>query len=331
MKESTPAGGAVERTRLAPSPTGALHLGNVRTFLVNWALARRRGWRVLMRVEDLDTPRTKAGAGEAALGLLAWLGLDWDEGPVFQSRDLGVYEEAMNALASRGLVYRCALSRREIEAAASAPHEGDGEVRYPPELRPATLPAAFEPVDADDAGRGAGNWRFACPAGAFAVEDEFAGVQRLDPSASVGDFVVWTKRGHPSYQLAVAVDDARQGVTRVVRGDDLLDSTGRQLALYAALDRPAPLGWTHLPLVVGADGKRLAKRHGDTRLERYRAAGVRPERVVGLAAHLCGVTREPEEMTAGEFVGAFTLDTLPRGAAVFTPEHDAWLASGRST
>jgi len=331
-------GGAfVERTRLAPSPTGALHLGNVRTFVINWALARRRGWRVLMRVEDLDTPRTKAGAAAGALGLLEWLGLDWDEGPVYQSSELGragggAYGEAMGVLASLGVVYPCSLTRREIEAAASAPHRsegigvlsaggaGEGESRYPSSLRmtEADRPRVF-------AGREGENWRFVVRGGGVELEDGFRGRVWLDPSASVGDFVVWTKRGEPSYQLAVTVDDARQGVTRVVRGDDLLDSAGRQLLLYGALGLRAPGWFCHVPLVVGEDGRRLAKRHGDTRLARYKAEGVRPERVLGLVAHLSGVGGVRGELSASEFAAGFELSRLPSGAVVFGEEHEAWL------
>ena len=320
-----------ERTRLAPSPTGALHLGNVRTFLINWALARRRGWRVLMRVEDLDTPRTKAGAAVEALGLLEWLGVDWDEGPVFQSAELsggcgGAYGEAMGRLASLGLVYPCSLTRREIEAAASAPHRsegggaGDGESRYPSSLRMSGCdrPRAFE-------GREGENWRFVVREGGVVLEDGFRGEVSLDPSASVGDFVVWTKRGEPSYQLAVTVDDARHGVTRVVRGDDLLDSAGRQLLLYEALGLRAPGWFCHVPLVVGGDGRRLAKRHGDTRLARYKEEGVRPERVVGLVAHLSGFAGGPRELSAAEFAAGFDLSRLPAGAVVFGEEEEAWL------
>ncbi|MCC6660833.1 MAG: tRNA glutamyl-Q(34) synthetase GluQRS [Phycisphaerales bacterium] len=307
---------ALARTRLAPSPTGALHLGNARTFLVNWALARQRGQGVLLRIEDLDTPRVRAGAAEATLDTLRWLGVDWDEGPVVQSHDLEPYRAAMRALAGAGLVYPSALTRGEAEAAASAPQEGVHEAAFPSSLRPPLCPRGF-----DDEGA---NWRLATPPGPVAFHDEFRGPQAVDPSRSVGDFAVWTKRGQPSYQLAVVVDDARQGVTHVVRGDDLVDSAGRQLILYRALALTPEPSYLHLPLVRGQDGKRLAKRHGDTRLESYRAAGVNAGRVVGLVASWCGLG-PPRPMGALEFAAAFRLDKVPRQDIVFTREHHAWL------
>jgi len=322
-------GGGV--TRLAPSPTGALHLGNVRTFVVNWALARRLGWRVVLRIEDLDTPRVKPGAIEDTIATLAWLGVDWDSGPTVQSEDLEPYRAAMRELAARGLVYPCELTRGEIEAAASAPHRADaggeldgfgvgGESRYPAGLRPAERPSAFDREDV--------NWRFAVEPGVVGFDDLVRGPQAIDVAAEVGDFVVWTKRGQPAYQLAVVVDDARAGVNRVVRGNDLVGSAGRQLLLYRALNlRPEPVYW-HVPLVVGADGRRLAKRHGDTRVSSYREAGVPAERVIGLMAFWCGVTGERTAMDASAFSAAFDSDRLRRTDVVFTEVDDAWLHSG---
>ncbi len=332
------AGGGV--TRLAPSPTGALHLGNMRTFLVNWAMARRRGWRVVLRIEDLDTPRTKAGADEQAIELLEWLGLDWEAGPTWQSRDLEPYRAAMRRLAEVGATYPCALTRREIDdataaAAASAPQaDGPRENVYPASLRPGSFPDRFEGAGEREPGR-ACNWRFATPGEAVRFHDEVRGAQAWTPASEVGDFVIWTKRDQPSYQLAVVVDDARQGVSDVVRGDDLLDSTARQLLLYRALGLRARARWWPLPLVLGADGKRLAKRHGDTRLVRYRDAGVSAEAVVGLLAWWSGVVGRsgdgegdgPEAMSAGEFAERFETRTLPSAPVTFGPEDEAWLMS----
>lgn len=307
-----------QTTRLAPSPTGALHLGNARTFLINWAIARRLGWRTLLRIEDLDTPRVKPGAIGATIEILRWLGMDWDQGPIVQSADLDPYRDAMATLAARGLAYPSALTRAQIDAVASAPQEGAHETPFPASLRPTMVPRRF-----DDPGT---NWRFATPAGPVAFRDEFAGPQSIDASATAGDFVVWTKRGQPSYQFAVVVDDHRQGVTRIVRGDDLLDSAARQLLLYRALGcTPEPV-YTHLPLVRGADGRRLAKRHGDTRLETYRAAGVPPERVIGLVAAWSGFGPGRRPMSAAEFRAGLDLSRVPHKDVVFTPEDHAWLS-----
>ena len=309
-------------TRLAPSPTGALHLGNARTFLVNWALARRNGWKVVLRVEDLDTPRVKPGVVDLTIDLMRWLGMDWDVGPLIQSGDLHPYADAMEVLAREGLVYPCELTRTQIEAAASAPQEGSHEVVFPASLRPVVRPRKF--VDEHT------SWRFVVPEVEVQYRDLFAGEQVWSPARTIGDFVVWTRRdagrhGQPSYQLAVVVDDARQGVTQVVRGDDLLESAARQLLLYRALGLSPEPAYTHLPLVKGPDGKRLAKRHADTRLDTYRARGVTPERVVGLVGYWCGLVDRPTEMDAREFREGLDLRTMSRSPVTYLAEHEAWL------
>jgi glutamyl-tRNA synthetase len=312
------------RTRLAPSPTGALHLGNARTFLVNWALARQRDWRIVLRIEDLDGPRVKAGAADEAIDLLAWLGLDWDEGPSYQLNDLAPYREALAKLAAAGDIYACRCTRREIEAASlSAPHGDAHELRYPGTCRPAEP----TPVDSARLADAEVAWRLRVPAEETCFVDRFAGEQRHDVDRVVGDFLVGTKGGLPSYQLAVVVDDARQGVDQVVRGDDLVSSTPRQLLLYERLKLGLVPSYTHLPLVVGPDGRRLAKRHGDSRLSHYRSQGVSAERIVGLLAEWCGCgTRR--EMSAAEFLDAFNLDSLPREPIMFTAADNDWLLQG---
>lgn len=308
-------------TRLAPSPTGALHLGNARTFLVNWCLARANAWRVLLRIEDLDTPRVKPGVIDATIETLRWLGLDWDAQPTVQSHDLAPYRDAMRTLARAGLVYPCALTRTEIESAASAPNEGDHETRFDPALRPALGPTDFNDETT--------NWRFAVPPGPVAIDDRFQGSVAPDPHRSVGDFAVWTRRACPSYQLAVVVDDARQGVTEVVRGDDLLDSAARQTHLYHALNLTPRPRYTHLPLVRGPDARRLAKRHGDTRIDQYRALGVPPQRILALLARWCGLDAGAG-VEARDLIQAVRLDTIPRHDLTFRPEDHAWLTQAAS-
>ena len=310
-----------EATRLAPSPTGALHLGNARTFLANWALARRGGWDIVLRLEDLDGPRVRPEAVDGIMGTLRWLGIDWDRGPFVQSRDLGPYRAAMASLAESGATFPCALTRGQIAAAASAPQEGAHELRYPASLRPRTWERRF--VDAQT------NWRFLVPGGAVRFEDACLGPQAVEPAEIIGDFIVWTKRGAPAYQLAVVVDDHRQGVTRVVRGADLLDSAARQLLLYRAFGWGPEPSYCHLPLVIGPDSKRLAKRHGDSRLEEYRARGVSAERVIGLLAWWCRLQPRRAPMSAAEFRDAFDLAKVPTTPVVFTADDDAWLLSRR--
>ncbi|MFA6044147.1 MAG: glutamate--tRNA ligase family protein [Phycisphaerales bacterium] len=312
-------------TRLAPSPTGALHLGNARTFLANWALARQRAWHITLRIEDLDTPRVKPGVIDLTIDLLQWLGIDWDSGPTIQSHTPAPHIAAMQSLAAQGHIYPSDLTRAQIEQAASAPQEGAHDIAFPASLRPDARPAAFTDTSS--------SWRFMVNPGPTTFIDAFAGPQSFDVSRIVGDFVIWTKRdttqpdktGQPAYQLAVVVDDARQHVTDIVRGDDLLDSAARQLLLYRALAFiPEPTYW-HLPLVLGEDGKRLAKRHGDTRLDTYRAQGVTPQRVIGLIAHWSGLIPAPRPMPSAEFRERFNLSMMPHSPARFTPELHQWL------
>jgi glutamyl-tRNA synthetase len=311
------------RTRLAPSPTGALHLGNARTFLVNWALARQHGWRIVLRIDDLDGPRVKQGADRQAIELLRWLGIDWDEGPYYQTAALADYRAALRQLAERGLIYPCNCTRSEIEAASmSAPNGGEHELRYPGLCRPRDMnPVTLERLDHAKLA-----WRLSVPDGEYWVQDEFAGAYRCNVQADVGDFLVATKQGTASYQLAVVIDDAKQQINRVVRGDDLLPSTPRQQQLYEALRLGPPPRYWHLPLVVGSDGRRLAKRHGDSRLIHYRQAGVPATRVVGLLAEWCGLGPRAE-MTAGEFLEGFDLRLLPLAQIVFSSADDQWLLS----
>lgn len=309
-------------TRLAPSPTGGLHLGNAFSFVINWALARKHNWHIALRIEDLDDTRVKPGMTDETIALLRWLGLDWDSGPITQSADRARYADAMQTLAERARVYPCTLTRSQIDAAAGAPHAPDAshhpEGRFDPSLRPAQLPTAF-----DDTGT---NWRLIVEPGEIAFTDTHMGPQRFDLDAIGGDFVVWTKRAAPSYQLAVVVDDAIAGVTRVVRGRDLLDSAARQLLLYRMLKLTPEPTYTHLPLIRTPDGRRLAKRDRDTRIDRYAGADAPPERVIGLIAYWCSLTDKHTQMSLNEFQSGFSLDRLTTDDIVFTREDAAWLS-----
>jgi glutamyl-tRNA synthetase len=297
--------------RLAPSPTGAQHVGNARTYLTAWLSARSQGGAVALRIEDIDSPRIKPGAAEQAVDDLRWLGLDWDGDPVVQTTRVSLYETALDELKRKELVYPCTCTRADVAAAASAPHaEHEGPV----------YPGTCSHRTAADAGRLAGPfaWRFRVT-DSPAFDDLYAGPTAIDLKRVGGDFVLWKSAGTPAYQLAVVVDDAAVGVTEVVRGDDLLPSTPRQLLLYRALGL-APPRFAHVPLVVGPDGRRLAKRHGDTRLSALRAAGVKPEALVGLLAWSCGWVERIEPVTPRELLPRFRLGSIPRAAFVLTPE-----------
>lgn len=281
--------------------------------MVTWALARHERWRVLLRLEDLDLGRVKPGAHEASLADLRWLSLDWDGEPIVQSADLSPYRAALTSLAARGRTFRCDRTRSEIRNAASAPHAEDGETRYPPELRP---PEPWARALRDGAGDWHANHRLVVDAREEIVHDELLGTHAFNPGLEAGDLVVWTKLGVPAYQLAVVVDDARHGVTDVVRGDDLLASAARQQMLARELG-VAHARWWHLPLVYDLDGKRLAKRHGAHSLAALRGSGAEPERVIGWCAWSLGLIPRREPMSGAELVALAAPDAI-RAAALRT-------------
>lgn len=315
--------------RLAPSPTGALHIGNARSFLIAWLLARSAAARLVLRIEDLDTPRVRAESVHQCMEDLRWLGLSWDGEPVVQTSRACEHARAVSMLHAAGLAYPCTCSRREIELAASAPHEGEDGPRYPGTCR--TRAGAAVPTEAHA-------WRLVVEPGAVPFTDGFAGRQSFDVDRGTGDFVIARRTAGAvlaAYQLAVVVDDAWQGVTQVIRGRDLLPSTARQMLVARAL---SGLGWIcpspsyfHVALVVGPDGRRLAKRHGDTRLATYRAAGVPAGRVLAWLGESLGagprdwLARQPnvlEHLLAG---AADWPGTARQEPLVFGPADDAWL------
>ena len=306
-------------TRLAPSPTGALHLGNARTFLINWLLARKLGWRVVLRIEDLDGPRVKRAADQRAIEDLRWLGLDWDEGPIYQSSRRERYRAAVDRLLAANAAYPCVCTRREVDASASAPHAEDGAAIYPGTCRGRY--ATVEDATRDNRGREPAV-RLDTRNAVVDFTDEFSGPHHFDVEHDLGDFVIAKGDGTPAYQLAVVVDDADMGITDVVRGDDLLDSAARQVLLYRRLDLgPLPRYW-HLPLVIGPDGRRLAKRHGDTRLASYREAGVPAGKILELLASWCGVDPAARSVaSATDLVDRFDIARIPPTPVVFDPSH----------
>jgi glutamyl-tRNA synthetase len=318
------------RGRFAPSPTGPLHLGNARTALVSWLAARSAGGAYLMRVEDLDAPRVRPGLEARILAELRWLGLDWDEGPDVggpagpyrQSERRPRYAEALERLRARGHVYPCFCSRAEIAAAAQAPHgPGDDGPRYPGTC------AALGPEEL--ARRSASRppaWRFRVRPGPVLFDDGIHGAQAVDVAAATGDFVVARADGVPAYQLAVVVDDAAMDVTDVVRGDDLLASTARQLLLYEALGLRPPR-FAHVPLVLGEDGARLAKRHGALSVGDLRERGADPAAVVALLASRSGLDAGARA-TPRDLVAGFSLARVERAPAVLRGEDVARLVPG---
>jgi glutamyl-tRNA synthetase len=299
--------------RLAPSPTGAQHVGNARTYLIAWLSARSRSGHVVLRIEDIDSPRVKPGAADALRRDLTWLGLDWDGPPLVQTDRLQLYETALQGLERRELVYPCTCSRADVERAASAPHTEHEGLVYPG--------TCAHRRAADSAALAARPycWRMRTGDAVCSFTDGFLGQVTLSLTETGGDFVIWKSAGTPAYQLAVVVDDAAQRVSEVVRGDDLLPSTPRQLLLYEALGLKPPR-FIHVPLVVGPDGRRLAKRHGDTRLATLRDSGVSAQALLGLLGWSCGWLDRITPVRAAELVPLFRLETIPPQPFVLTPE-----------
>ena len=306
--------------RLAPSPTGALHLGNVRTFMVAWLRARQAGGKVILRIEDLDHPKHKEGADRQAVEDLRWLGFDWDCEFV-QSKRMGSYAAALETLREKGLVYPCVCSRRDVEAVQSAPHEGE-QLFYPGTCR-GRFRSWSDAVAHMNAGRAESEplrlpcWRFRTPEGSkVQFDDGFAGRFAMDVSARLGDFPLARDENGAGYAIAVTVDDAAMGVTEVVRGDDLLPATPPQLLLYESLGLAAP-AFFHVPIVVGEDGRRLAKRHGDTRIASFREAGLKPEDVIGFLAWASNITAKRTPTRLESLIGIFDPSRIPREPLVY--------------
>jgi len=299
------------RGRLAPSPTGYLHVGHTRTFWTATQRAREAGGALVMRMEDLDPERSRQAYAEAAIEDLRWLGIRWHEGPdkggpfvpYVQSKRRAIYLAAWRKLLRRGYIFPCRCSRKDLETALGAPHERvsaamqgsvslgkldllDDDPIYPGTCRhrQGHAPQLPGPTVSDIESPEGINWRFRVPDGeAIEFEDRNLGTQRYVAGEDFGDFVVWRRDDVPSYQLACVADDAAMGITEVVRGADLLKSTARQILLYRALGLKIP-DWFHCRLVVDHNGRRLAKRHDSLSLRALRQRGLTPMNI--LAAEL---------------------------------------------
>ena len=300
----------IPRGRFAPSPTGLTHLGTASTALLAWLSVRARRGAYVMRMEDLDSRRVVAGSADGILRDLRWLGLDWDEGPdangphapYAQSERGERYDAAFESLSSAGLVYPCFCSRKDIQSAASAPQAPGDEAHYPGTCRDLSRSEAARRV----ASGAAPAWRFRVDrAGIIPFTDRVRGGYEADPG-SIGDFVVRRADGVPAYQLAVVVDDIAMEISEVVRGEDLLASTVRQLLLYRAFGATPP-AFAHVPLLLGDDGVRLSKRHRGVTLHELREAGESAEAIVGRLAHRHGLRPTASPIAARDLVDGFDL------------------------
>ncbi len=296
--------------RYAPSPTGYLHLGNLRTALLAWLQVRLASGRFILRMEDLDTPRVRPESEASILADLHWLGLDWDEGPdcggpqspYNQSRRAEIYDYYLQRLREAGRAFPCFCSRKDVLLASSAPHGPDGPL-YPGTCRN-HLGLAVMPARGRDERRPA--WRFLVNDRDVSFTDQLLGPQSQNLARDVGDFVIRRADDLFAYQLAVVVDDALMGVTDVVRGSDLLASTARQIVLFDALGFAAPTYW-HVPLMCDASGARMAKRDGTFSVAQLRAQGQTAPQIIGGLAHSVGLIDRNEPLTCRDLLDGLTL------------------------
>lgn len=294
--------------RFAPTPSGRMHAGNVFAALMAWLGVRAAGGRLVLRIEDLDPRAQRPEATRLLLDDLGWLGLDWDEGPYYQSERADVYVQALHTLEERGLTYPCFCTRAELHA-ATAPHASDGTPLYagtcrgltPDEVaqRARTRPFAtrLRVPEEDD------------PAGRIAFDDLVCGPHTQTLACDCGDFLVRRSDGVMAYQLAVVVDDALMGINQVVRGNDLLGSTARQIFLQELLGFERPT-YAHVPLLVAPDGRRLSKRDRDLDLGEIRAHNAGPERLLGRLAATVGLAEPGEQVRAEQLVERFSWERV---------------------
>lgn len=286
MRSST---GVRPTTRFAPAPTGFLHLGHVADAIWVWGAAAALDARVLLRVEDHDRIRSRPEYERALLEDLEWLGLEPHAPPIRQSEREGVYGRALERLAARGLVYVCDCTRREI--LEREPRDGAAELRYPGTCRERGLPGDSSPIR-----------RVRLEPTQIAFEDELCGPRVQVPAEQCGDLLARDRDGNWTYQFAVAVDDLEQGIDLVIRGEDLLESTGRQIQLAGLLGRAQPPRFLHHPLILGPDGTKLSKSNRATGVRDLRAAGWSPSRVLGAAARAVGLLAGESELAVDDLV-----------------------------
>lgn len=299
-------------TRLAPSPTGKLHLGNALSFLLCWLIARSQGGTVYLRIDDLDPARSKEIFSREIIEDLLWLGLDWDswspaESIVYQSKRSSLYQQALGRLEERGLLYPCFCTRKELRSLAGAPHPGDEGVFYPgacldlsPEERARKLQSGAPHAV-----------RLQCPERQICFRDLIHGPQKFEKKQYGGDFPLMRSDGVWAYQLASTVDDGLLGINLVARGRDLLPSTPRQI-LLAELLGFAPPKYAHLPLLLDSNGERLAKRHAALSLQNLRERGVSPATLTGYLAYLAGVTESKAACAPHELLTQFRLENVKK-------------------
>lgn len=314
------------RVRFSPSPTGYLHVGGARTALFNWLFARHHGGVFVLRIEDTDRDRSKPEHTEAILHALRWLGLDWDEGPFFQSQGVERHRADVQALLDSGHAYRDFTSAEELARAREVSQFGAGDeddTRRLPRRRAEAM--ASGEAEERAANGEAHAVRFLIPEGETVWEDLVHQEMRFQ-NAEIDDLVVLRSDGSPTYNLAVASDDAEQRITHVIRGDDHLSNTPKQILLYQALDRPVPT-FGHVPMILGADGKRLSKRHGATAVGEYESEGILPGALVNFLALIGWSPGDDQEfMSVEDLVTRFTVERVLKKSGIFNLKKLDWLS-----
>lgn len=301
------------RTRFAPSPTGSLHIGGARTAIFNWLFARHHGGKFILRIEDTDRSRSTEESIEEIIDAMTWLGLDWDEGPFRQSERLEIYQDMANKLLESGHAYRCYVSPEELDEKRTEARERGEVFRYRREWADkdaaAEKPYAIRLLTPDE--------------GSIEVHDLLRGAINFD-AGEIEDFVILKRDGFPTYNFAVVIDDATMGITHVIRGDDHLINTPRQILIYNALSLNIP-ETAHVSMILGPDNKRLSKRHGATAVVSYREEGYLPQAIVNYLTRLGWSYGDQEIFSKEELIEKFTLDNVGKSAAVFNPEKLQWL------
>ncbi|MBI5331903.1 MAG: glutamate--tRNA ligase [Betaproteobacteria bacterium] len=307
------------RTRFAPSPTGYLHIGGARTALFSWAFARRMGGKFVLRIEDTDRERSTQASVQAILDGMAWLGIDWDEGPVYQMDRLARYREVLDLLVASGHAYPCYASKEELEVMREAQKARGDKPRYDGRWRPEpgkTLPPPPEGVTPVI--------RFRTPTTGVVTFDDMIKGPITVANAELDDLVIVRGDGVPTYNFGVVVDDWDMGITHVIRGDDHVNNTPRQINILAALGAPIPV-YAHVPMILGQDGERLSKRHGAVSVLQYRDEGFLPEGLLNYLARLGWSHGDDEKFSQDQFVEWFDIGHVSHAAARFDGAKLTWL------
>ena len=303
------------RTRFAPSPTGYLHVGGARTALFCWAYARRHGGRFILRIEDTDLERSTEVSKQAILEGMRWLGIDWDEGPIYQMQRLARYREVADRLIREGHAYHCYCSKEELDAMREAQRARGEKPRYDGRWRDsqATPPSGVAPVV-----------RFRTPLTGEVAFDDLVKGPIVVSNAELDDLVILRADGVPTYNFGVVVDDIDMNISHVIRGDDHVNNTPRQINIFRALGSELP-AFAHVPMILGADGERLSKRHGAVSVMQYRDDGYIPEAMINYLARLGWSHGDEEVFSAAQLIAWFDLRHISRSPARFNGEKLAWL------